>query len=55
MKLERYETPDMEVMSFDGENILCASVADGFQISGAEHLNEATDAVPNDAAIELFN
>ncbi|MBQ7573189.1 MAG: hypothetical protein IJT23_02930 [Clostridia bacterium] len=51
MKLERYETPDMEVMSFDGENILCASVADDFIIEGDTHLSSQADAVADAAAL----
>ena len=38
MKLEKYETPNMEVMSFDGENILCASVVDDFIKSADEQI-----------------
>ena len=38
MKLEKYETPNLEVMSFDGENLLCASVVDDFIKSADEQI-----------------
>ena len=52
MKLEKYETPNMEVMSFDGENILCASVLDDFNIEGDTHLSTQDAAIAD--AQELF-
>lgn len=40
MELERYETPNMEVMSFGEENIICASTAEDFIKSADESLGQ---------------
>ena len=43
MKIMKYDTPSMEILSLENENIICASgiVSDGFTIQGDESAGSA--------------